>query len=55
MIQRAPLWNLLLFAGSCIAGILVPYFYDWTESDQSRMNPLVGWVAIAILVAICSS
>ena len=48
---REWLWNLLLIAGSFIAGVLVPYFYEWSDSDQSRMNPVVGWVAIGMLVA----
>lgn len=39
---------LLLIALSLLAGCLVPWFYEWTGSDQSRMSPSVGWTAIAL-------
>lgn len=39
---------------SAIVGSLIPGFYDWTESDQSRPSPLLwqvplGWAALSLL------
>ncbi|TWT74501.1 hypothetical protein Pla123a_33240 [Posidoniimonas polymericola] len=41
---------LLLMAFSLLVGCLVPWFYEWTGSEQSRMSPLVGQAAIAMCV-----
>ncbi|WP_145095554.1 hypothetical protein [Rosistilla carotiformis] len=48
---------LLLIGVSGLAGWGIPRFYQWTESDQSRMSPLVGQFAVGltiVAVAICS-
>ncbi|MDX1929675.1 MAG: hypothetical protein SFV81_24325 [Pirellulaceae bacterium] len=33
------------------AGLLMPEFYAWTGADQSRPAPVVGWIALGILIA----
>ncbi|QDV12329.1 hypothetical protein CA51_22110 [Rosistilla oblonga] len=41
---------LLLIGLSGLLGALVPEFYQWTGSDQSRMSPIVGWVAAGMAI-----
>ncbi|QDS87864.1 hypothetical protein EC9_20470 [Rosistilla ulvae] len=48
----APTWSYALLV--VLAGLLgwaIPWFYQWTESDQSRMSPLVGQFALALAIA----
>ncbi len=40
----------MLIAASFTAGWLVPAFYDWTGSDQSRPSPLIGQTALGLMV-----
>jgi hypothetical protein len=40
----------LLVAISLAFGLLIPAFYDWTGSDQSRPSPLIPQTAIGITV-----
>lgn len=34
-----------------LVGLGMPRFYDWTGADQSRPAPIVGYIAIGLLVA----
>lgn len=46
----------LLILFSVVAGWLIPYFYDWTDSDQSRPSPLLWQVPLGIFlvsVVVC--
>lgn len=36
---------------SVLAGLFIPEFYDWSGADQSRSAPVIGWVAIGIMIA----
>ncbi len=40
----------LLIATSVLVGWLIPAFYDWTGSDQSRPSPLIGQTALGLVV-----
>jgi hypothetical protein len=40
-----------LVAVAIVAGWFIPEFYDWTGADQSRDAPVVGWIAIGVLIA----
>ena len=40
----------LLILFSVVAGWLIPYFYDWTDSDQSRPSPLLWQVPLGVFV-----
>ena len=47
-------WLCFVLMGVAIAvGFSVPRFYDWTGADQSRPAPVVGWVAIGIILVDC--
>jgi hypothetical protein len=40
----------LMIGVSLMAGRLIPTFYDWTESDQSRLSPLVPQTAVGLFL-----
>jgi hypothetical protein len=48
-IARFPIFPLLI-AVSFVVGWLVPRYYDWTGSDQSRTSPLVGQTALGLVI-----
>ena len=51
--MRVKFSTLLLFmvVASVAVGLLIPAYYDWTGSDQSRPSPLLLPTAIGILLA----
>ncbi len=40
----------LLIGVSLAVGLLIPAFYDWTGSDQSRPSPLIFQTAVGLLL-----
>jgi hypothetical protein len=40
-----------MVVGSLIVGWLIPEFYEWSESEQSRLGSAVLWFGLAILAA----
>ena len=40
----------LLIVVSLVAGLIIPAFYDWTGSEQSRPSPLINQTAVGLIL-----
>jgi hypothetical protein len=50
LLSRVPIYPLLIGV-SLIIGWFIPWFYEWTESDQSRPSPLLWKVPVSMVIA----